>query len=311
MRRRLPSAGLQPCRRRKRWCTPNTAPTKTTTQPTTTRTPRQSHGRTAPRTGRSEPTARPSCSRPPSASASGPRTRCSSRRPSGTRAWRSCCSRSSRAGAPSHTTLAFTLTPTAVTHTSISLTLSHCGQARAHSLCLGLRRGGGARPHRARAPRVDRRERRRQLAELRGHVDGAAQASSSKHYTDCSGTDTTSAPRLHRLLTACSPAPSSRAFGAILHKTEMQLRYFPSNSSITDMSISLAGVKLHVDSEVLTMAQRAFVSASGLSGTAFVSARSRLRLTGSSASLGQSAGWAERAGRLYLLRPYQAWFRHA
>ena len=109
MRRRLPSAGLQPCRRRKRWCTPNTAPTTTTTQPTTTRTPRQSHGRTAPRTGRSEPTARPSCSRPPSASASGPRTRCSSRRPSGTRAWRSCCSRSSRAGAPSHHALAFTL----------------------------------------------------------------------------------------------------------------------------------------------------------------------------------------------------------
>ena len=73
--------------------------------------------------------------------------------------------------------LAFTLTPTAVTHTSISLTLSHRGQARAHSLCLGLRRGGGARPHRARAPRVDRRERRRQLAQLRGHVYGAAQAS--------------------------------------------------------------------------------------------------------------------------------------
>lgn len=38
----------------------------------------------------------------------------------------------------------------------------------------------------------------------------------------------------------------SRAFGAILHKTEMQLRYFPSNSSITDMSISLAGVELGV-----------------------------------------------------------------
>ena len=214
MRRRLPSAGLQPCRRRKRWCTPNTAPTTTTTQPTTTRTPRQSHGRTAPRTGRSEPTARPSCSRPPSASASGPRTRCSSRRPSGTRAWRSCCSRSSRAGAPSHTTLAFTLTPTAVTHTSISLTLSHCGQARAHSLCLGLRRGGGARPHRARAPRVDRRERRRQLAELRGHVDGAAQASSSPHFTDCSGTDTYSAytvcarlsclSHLHPVCTTCT-----------------------------------------------------------------------------------------------------------
>jgi len=45
----------------------------------------------------------------------------------------------------------------------------------------------------------------------------------------------------------------SRAFGAILHKTEMQLRYFPSNSSITDMSISLAGVELHVDSTVLTI----------------------------------------------------------
>merc|ERR1719359_1342839 len=38
----------------------------------------------------------------------------------------------------------------------------------------------------------------------------------------------------------------SRAFGAILQKTEMQLRYFPSNSSITDMSISLAGVELGV-----------------------------------------------------------------
>mmetsp|Transcript_7774 Transcript_7774/g.19266 ORF Transcript_7774/g.19266 Transcript_7774/m.19266 type:complete len:354 (-) Transcript_7774:104-1165(-) len=50
------------------------------------------------------------------------------------------------------------------------------GQARAHSpVRLGLRRGGGARPHRARAPRVDRRERRRQLAQLRGHVDGAAE----------------------------------------------------------------------------------------------------------------------------------------
>mmetsp|Transcript_31725 Transcript_31725/g.74957 ORF Transcript_31725/g.74957 Transcript_31725/m.74957 type:complete len:319 (-) Transcript_31725:132-1088(-) len=49
------------------------------------------------------------------------------------------------------------------------------GQARAHSLRPGLRRGGGARPHRARAPRVDRRERRRQLAELRGHVYGTAQ----------------------------------------------------------------------------------------------------------------------------------------
>ena len=49
-------------------------------------------------------------------------------------------------------------------------------QARAHSLVrLGLRRGGGARPHRARAPRVDRRERRRQLAQLRGNVDGAAE----------------------------------------------------------------------------------------------------------------------------------------
>ena len=230
MRRRLPSAGLQPCRRRKRWCTPNTAPTTTTTQPTTTRTPRQSHGRTAPRTGRSEPTARPSCSRPPSASASGPRTRCSSRRPSGTRAWRSCCSRSSRAGAPSHHALAFTLTPTAVTHTSISLTLSHRGQARAHSLCLGLRRGGGARPHRARAPRVDRRERRRQLAELRGHVDGAAQArrhvkwrmqcmtlvSSARQHRVCSyallctiSRAVPSAPPAYRLL-ACTVQPRLR-----------------------------------------------------------------------------------------------------
>ena len=43
----------------------------------------------------------------------------------------------------------------------------------------------------------------------------------------------------------------SRAFGAILHKTEMQLRYFPSNSSITDMSISLAGVALHVKTSTL------------------------------------------------------------
>ena len=38
----------------------------------------------------------------------------------------------------------------------------------------------------------------------------------------------------------------SRAFGAILQKTEMQLRYFPSNSSITDMSISIGGVELGV-----------------------------------------------------------------
>ena len=151
----------------------------------------------------------------------------------------------------------------------LSLTLSHRGQARAHSLCLGLRRGGGARPHRARAPRVDRRERRRQLAELRSHVYGAAQARSSKHFTvrmqSVHASDSclcTSAPRLHHLLTACSPAPCSRAFGAILHMTEMQLRYFPSNSSITDMSISLAGVELHVESTVLTTAQRAFVSAS-------------------------------------------------
>lgn len=50
----------------------------------------------------------------------------------------------------------------------------------------------------------------------------------------------------------------SRAFGAILHKTEMQLRYFPSNSSITDMSISLAGVKLHVENKLL--AKNAFSS---------------------------------------------------
>lgn len=58
--------------------------------------------------------------------------------------------------------------------------------------------------------------------------------------------------------TTCSPAPCSRAFGAILHKTEMQLRYFPSNSSITDMSISLAGVKLHVENKLL--AKNAFSS---------------------------------------------------
>jgi len=38
----------------------------------------------------------------------------------------------------------------------------------------------------------------------------------------------------------------SRAFGAILHKTEMQLRYFPSNGSITDMSIFLGGIALGV-----------------------------------------------------------------
>ena len=38
--------------------------------------------------------------------------------------------------------------------------------------------------------------------------------------------------------------------------TEMQLRYFPSNSSITDMSISLAGVELHVETKLL--AQHAF-----------------------------------------------------
>ena len=31
----------------------------------------------------------------------------------------------------------------------------------------------------------------------------------------------------------------------------MQLRYFPSNSSITDMSISLAGVALHVKTNTL------------------------------------------------------------
>ena len=60
---------------------------------------------------------------------------------------------------------------------SASRSLALTWQARAHSLRLRLRRGGGARPHRARAPRVDRRERRRQLAQLRGHVDGAAQAS--------------------------------------------------------------------------------------------------------------------------------------
>merc|ERR1712046_287787 len=38
----------------------------------------------------------------------------------------------------------------------------------------------------------------------------------------------------------------SRAFGAILQKTEMQLRYFPSNGSITDMSISMGGTVLGV-----------------------------------------------------------------
>lgn len=38
----------------------------------------------------------------------------------------------------------------------------------------------------------------------------------------------------------------SRAFGAILHKTELQLKYFPSNGAITDMCISLEGVELGV-----------------------------------------------------------------
>mmetsp|Transcript_7773 Transcript_7773/g.19263 ORF Transcript_7773/g.19263 Transcript_7773/m.19263 type:complete len:222 (-) Transcript_7773:221-886(-) len=71
-----------------------------------------------------------------------------------------------------HNTLAFTLT--------LGSPLSARWQARAHSpVRLGLRRGGGARPHRARAPRVDRRERRRQLAQLRGHVDGAAEVRTS------------------------------------------------------------------------------------------------------------------------------------
>ena len=72
-------------------------------------------------------------------------------------------------------------------------------------------------------------------------------------------------PLLHHLLlhlhytcttySTCSTCTTyvvhSRAFGAILHKTEMQLRYFPSNSSITDMSISLAGVALHVKTNTL------------------------------------------------------------
>ena len=63
-----------------------------------------------------------------------------------------------------------------LTTLSLSGPLALPWQARAHSVIrLGLRRGGGARPHRARAPRVDRRERRRQLAQLRGHVDGAAE----------------------------------------------------------------------------------------------------------------------------------------
>ena len=39
----------------------------------------------------------------------------------------------------------------------------------------------------------------------------------------------------------------------------MQLRYFPSNSSITDMSISLAGVALHVKTNTL-LAPRALAS---------------------------------------------------
>jgi len=37
-----------------------------------------------------------------------------------------------------------------------------------------------------------------------------------------------------------------RAFGAILQKTEMQLKYFPSNSPITDMCISIDGIELGV-----------------------------------------------------------------
>ena len=205
-------------------------------------------------------------------------------------------------------------------------------QARAHSLVrLGLRRGGGARPHRARAPRVDRRERRRQLAQLRGNVDGAAQVSTSHprhtttHWSEHAGTPvrwhvplfyrlfeyklhlhiaaprlhteicpppaphlqlllhrlrlhspsaTTPALHLHRLLHLHRPASCSRAFGAILHKTEMQLRYFPSNSSITDMSISLAGVALHVETNtLLAPSQTAFPVTVYLSGAGCVGAK--------------------------------------
>ena len=77
--------------------------------------------------------------------------------------------------------------------------------------------------------------------------------------------------------TACTtpapPAPPSscsRAFGAILHKTEMQLRYFPSNSSITDMSISLAGVALHVKTNTL-LAPRALASQTASPATFYLS----------------------------------------
>ena len=66
---------------------------------------------------------------------------------------------------------------------------------------------------------------------------------------------------LHYTCTTCTTCTTyvvhSRAFGAILHKTEMQLRYFPSNSSITDMSISLAGVALHVKTNTLLAPSRA------------------------------------------------------
>tara|TARA_B110001452_G_scaffold43323_1_gene33163 strand:- start:372 stop:1268 length:897 start_codon:yes stop_codon:yes gene_type:complete len=38
----------------------------------------------------------------------------------------------------------------------------------------------------------------------------------------------------------------ARAFEAVLHKTEMQLRYFPSNGAITDMCIAIGGEELGV-----------------------------------------------------------------
>ena len=85
---------LQPCRRRKSCCCKQ----NDNDDDTTAKKPRRSNDGTVPRTGRSERTAR-LWPRRPSPFASEPRTRFSSGRPSSTAASRSCCSRSSRAGA--------------------------------------------------------------------------------------------------------------------------------------------------------------------------------------------------------------------
>lgn len=73
----------------------------------------------------------------------------------------------------------------------------------------------------------------------------------------------------------------------------MQLRYFPSNSSITDMSISLAGVELHVETKLL--AQHAFRPARRSGGVCRCQTTPRADRS-FSASLGLSASCAAAEG---------------